>query len=96
MRIAPAVSFDTPAYDDGSLTLAEIIPDSGSVSDNLEIQNLWNDITSELPGDYVQVLRLRVNGYSDREIAKRQRKSLQDIAGIFEYIRGAAGKYAVR
>jgi DNA-directed RNA polymerase specialized sigma24 family protein len=52
---------------------------------------MWNEITSNLPGECTEVLRMRVEGYSVREIAKNKGVPLKDVTGLMEQIRETVG-----
>lgn len=86
-RTADVVSLDSMAYEDGNLTVAEITAAPGSVTDVLEAKTLWNEITAKLSGDCVDILRMRVTGYTNREIAKNCGVKVKDVDGIMEQIR---------
>jgi RNA polymerase sigma-70 factor (ECF subfamily) len=86
MKIAHFVSIDRPVYEDGlSITEYAIKPDL--VAEYLEAENMWNSIVSNIPGKYVDVLRMKVEGYSNIEIAKIKGVSSQYIYYIMKVIR---------
>ena len=86
-RTAVVVSLDNMAYDGSGLTLAEVTAASGSVSDHFESESFWNEITSNLPDECVEILRMRTEGYDDREIAKNRGMRLKDVDNMMNRIR---------
>ena len=57
------------------------------VTHSLDAEIMWNNITSNLSGDYIEILRMRVEGYSNREIAKNCNLKVMEINNIMEQIR---------
>jgi len=94
-RRSDIVSLDSPEYyqeyGGNSLTMAETIaaPDTtgDTIEDYIGAEILWNNITSNLPAECVNVLRMKYEGYNDREIAKTQGITVKNINGIMEQIR---------
>ena len=86
-RKAVVVGLDEPVYNGNGLTFEEVTAAPGSVSDHLDAEILWNEITSNLPGECVEVLRMRTEGYSDREIAKNRGVRLIDVDNMMKQIR---------
>ena len=87
-RTAHIVSLDSPAYSGGDMTIGETAAASGAVTDYLDAEILWDNITANLPDECVEVLRMRTDGYSNREIAKDRGVRVKDIDGMIEQIRG--------
>ena len=86
-RTAVVISLDDTAYDNGSMTLAETTAARGMVSDRLDAEALWNEITANFSDEYVEVLRMKTEGYSDREIARNRGVQLKDVTNIIAKIR---------
>ena len=85
-RTAYIVSLDNAAYSDGDMTIAETVAAPDSVTDYLDAEILWNDITSNLSDDCVKILRMKTEGYNNREIAKTQGISVKDIELVIKQI----------
>ena len=86
MRSAAVVSLDAPAYDDNNMTIGETIPAPDSVTDYIDMEIMWNNITANLSNDCVKILRMKSDGYDNREIAKIRGISLKNIKGMLEKI----------
>jgi len=90
-RKAFVVSFDNSMYENNELTISETIAAPGSVTDNMDAEMIWDEIASKLSDNHTEVLRMRVIGYNDREIAKNQGITTKDINNIMEQIRDVVG-----
>jgi DNA-directed RNA polymerase specialized sigma24 family protein len=64
-RKAYVISFDTPVYGDERLTLMDII-----AVDNTDSSSLLEEISERLPTNQFNIVRMKSEGYNDREIAK--------------------------
>jgi len=81
------VSLDGCAYDESGLTISEIIAAPGVFTDDVETEMTLNDIASKLPNKCAKVLRMRYDGYSNREIAKNQGIRVKDVDSLTEQIK---------
>jgi RNA polymerase sigma-70 factor (ECF subfamily) len=86
-RKATVVSLNSQAYDGSGLTVAEVTAAPDAITDHYAAEIMWNKITADLRADYVEILRMRVDGYNDMEIAKQQNIKVKDIGVIMEQIR---------
>ena len=86
-RTANIVSLDSMAYDNSDISLAEIIAAPDNMTDYLDTEILWNRVASNLPDDCVDILRMKYEGYNNREIAKKRSISVKNIDSIMEQIR---------
>ncbi|MCL2773370.1 MAG: hypothetical protein FWD71_08460 [Oscillospiraceae bacterium] len=91
MRNAVVVSLDAPAYDDSDITIGDTVAAPGSISDYIDSEILWNDITLNIPDEYAEILRMKSDGYNNREIAKKRSISVKDIDSMIEQIRETVG-----
>ena len=85
-RKAEIVSLDGPAYDGDNLTMAEVIAAPGVFTDDVETEMTLDDIVSDMPDKCAKILRMRYDGYNNREIAKSQGISVKDIDVIIKQI----------
>ena len=88
-RKAVTVSFESIVYDGSTLTLTEAVADPYQMSDAVESSILWEKISGLLTGEQIEALRLRADGYTDREIAARRKRRVSDVEVIFDGIRAA-------
>jgi len=91
MRNAVVVSLYAPAYDDGDTTIGDTIVAPGSITDYIDTEIMWNDMTANLPDECVEILHMKSDGYNNREIAKKQNIPVRDIESIIEHIRQKVG-----
>ena len=84
---AVTVSFDSPLYDDNTLTMAEVIPDPYQMAESVETAILWEKVAGLLTDEQHEALYLRADGYTDREIAASRKRRVSDVRGIFDGIR---------
>jgi RNA polymerase sigma-70 factor (ECF subfamily) len=72
-RKAYIVSLDTAIYGrDENLTLMETVGVEDNTADNIAYDSLLSEISSVLSKDQFNIVRMRAEGYTDREIAKHQ------------------------
>jgi RNA polymerase sigma-70 factor (ECF subfamily) len=81
-RKAVTISLDA-MVNDGQLTVAETIPDPDLFEDRLDAGFLWEEIISLLTPEQTDVLRMRADGYTTREIAAARRSPLREIESLF-------------
>jgi RNA polymerase sigma-70 factor (ECF subfamily) len=85
-RTANVISLEAPAFDVGVLTIAETVTAPGSVSDYIDFEILRNNITANLSDVCTKVLRMKSEGYSNREIAKIHGISLKNVTNMLTEI----------
>ena len=81
-RRAYIVSFDTVVYDDDRLTLMDIIPD-----ENADCNILLEEISEMLPADQFNIVRMKAEGYNDREIAQSYNIPVKSVKDMLSSIR---------
>jgi RNA polymerase sigma-70 factor (ECF subfamily) len=69
-RRAYVVSLDTYTYGEDSLSLTDIIPADDTTANNITYEQLLEEISAVLPQEQFNMLRMKSEGYNDREIAK--------------------------
>jgi RNA polymerase sigma-70 factor (ECF subfamily) len=89
-RKAVTISIESLRYGGDTLTMAEIIPSPDYAQEELDAELLWAQLVSLLTEEQIAALRLRVDGYTDREIAARRKRRLSDVKNIFTDIQAAA------
>jgi len=77
-----AVSIDETMYGSERLTRAEQIPGYDQTREWLDAITFLEDIADCLTGEQMDILHLRADGYSIREIAVRQKRRLREIEDI--------------
>jgi len=78
-----AVSIDETMYGSERLTRAEQIPGYDQTREWLDAITLLEDISDCLTGEQMDILYMRAEGDSAREIAARQNRRLREIEDIF-------------
>jgi len=94
-RKAEIVSLDGRTYDESGLTISEIIAAPGVFTDDVETEMTLDYIASKLPNKCAKVLRMRYNGYSNREIAKNQGIRVKDVDCLTEQIKEVFNKMQI-
>ena len=86
-RKAYIISFDTPIYEDNeSLTLVDIIP-AGDIAANYMACGLLEEIEAALPKEQIKILRMKSEGYTDREIAGLNEVPVRSVQEVISAIR---------
>ena len=88
-RNAVLVNLDDLVSGSDRLTIAEIISGPNHFSDRVEAVMLWEQVSRLLTDEQIEALRLRADGYTDREIAARWKTRVSDVMRIFEDIQAA-------
>ncbi len=88
-RKAVTVSLEELLYDSETFTLAETIPCTSAETDRVESVMLCEQIIGLLTAEQAETLRLRIDGYTDREIAGRTNCHTRDVDAIFASIQAA-------
>ena len=94
-RTANIVSLDSMAYDSGDMSLAETIAAPDTMTDYFDTEILWNRIASNLPDDCVDIIRMKYDGYNNREIAKTRCMPVKNIDSMMEQIRDMVGSMRI-
>ena len=77
-RKAMTVSLEDMAYDGANRN-----PGSDWVLEQLDADCLWEEISISLPPEQADVLRMRADGYTTREIASTRRSPMREIEDLF-------------
>ncbi len=85
-RQAQIFSLNAPLYGDG-LNLEEMIAAPDGFMQQLEINLLLHDLTNRASRQQMQVIRLKSEGYTNRDIARQQKTSVSHIAKILKDMR---------
>ena len=86
-RKAEVVSLDKQVYKNDGYTTAEIVAALSVFTEDAETEMILDDMTSQMPVDCAKVLRMRYDGYSNREIAKNQGIRVKDVDVLIERIK---------
>ena len=89
-RRAATVSLEALLYGEETLAMSEVVPGRDRAREDLDARLLWEQLSCLLTDDQAEALRLRADGYTDREIAARRKRRVSDVKGIFEEIQAAA------
>ena len=77
------LSLDAPASDNDSLTLTDIISDrADGTADAVTNDMMISEIFAVLPQEQLNIIRMKYEGYSDREIAGAYNISVQSVQEI--------------
>lgn len=85
-RTAVLVNLDDLVYESDRLTISEVVSDPDCLSDRVEAAMLWEQVSSLLTDDQIEAIHLRADGYTDREIAARWKRRINDVMTVFEEI----------
>ena len=91
---AVLISLSSPLFEDEEFVLEDTLAIAEKALEDMALEGmdaktLWNQMADLLTEEQIEALRLRVSGYSDREIAARINRRPRDIEEIFDGIRGA-------
>jgi DNA-directed RNA polymerase specialized sigma24 family protein len=89
-RKAVLVFLDSPAFGDEVFSMHDVVPGPDASFENVNAGTLWSQISDLLTKEQTEVLRLRLDGYTDREIAARNNRRLKYVEELFAGIREAA------
>jgi RNA polymerase sigma-70 factor (ECF subfamily) len=78
-RKAMTVSLETMVYDGEKLTMAEVIPGPDLLTEKLDAELLWEEISAVLTDEQAETLRMKADGYTVREIASARKSPLREI-----------------
>jgi RNA polymerase sigma-70 factor (ECF subfamily) len=82
MRRARTVSLESIVYDGESLTMAETVSGADRMMEQLEASFLWDEIEALISPNQARALRMKVEGYTPREIAAAQKRPVGDIESL--------------
>ena len=82
------VSYESIGKESGCIP--EAVSGDEYMLEKLEAKLLWERLSRLLTHEQVRTLRLRADGYTDREIAARRKSQISDVESIFEEIQSAA------
>jgi RNA polymerase sigma-70 factor (ECF subfamily) len=82
MRRARTVSLESIARDGESLTMAGTVFGADRMMEQLEASFLWDEIETLIPRNQADALRMKVEGYTPREIAGLQNLPVGDIKAL--------------
>lgn len=89
-RKAVTISIESLRYGDETLTMTEIISGFDHTQESLDAKLLMEELFSLLTEEQIKALCLRVDGYTDREIAAKRKRRVSDVENIFADIQAAA------
>lgn len=81
-RYGRSLSLDSFQREEESLSLESVIPSPDPLMLQLETELLLHDLASRVSKRQMAVVRLKVNGYKDREIARKQKTTVHDIRSL--------------
>ena len=88
-RKAITVSLDTLVNILDCFTRVDDIYDADYMDNKMDSEQLWNKACKLLTKDQVRVIKMRACGYSNREIAVKQKRQYKEIDLIFTEIQSA-------
>jgi len=89
-RRAIIISLDTTDYDDSGFDMADIVSNMEETADRVESMMLWEQVSALLSKEQIRLLRMRADGYTDREIADKRNRRVSEIKDLFAEIQAAA------
>jgi len=87
MRKAVTVSLEAMIYNDDVLPRTYALAGSDLLFEELDAELLWEEITGFLTTEQAEIINLRSDGYSVREIAARKRRKYTEIQAMLACIR---------
>lgn len=84
-----SLSLDSLLCEGESLSLEAVIPAPDPLMMQLETELLLHDLASRVSKRQMTVVRLKACGYGDREIARRQKTTIQNIRELLDGVRCA-------
>ena len=83
MRKAVTVSLEAMSYNDDGLTGYEAISTPDHLLEELDAKLLWDEINGLLSKKQAELIRMRADGYTFREIANNKHCKQKDIEAMF-------------
>ena len=83
-RKAVTVSWETAIIGNGTFAAAEIVTGQNSLMEQLDMEFLWDEISSLLTKPQTEALRMQADGYSTHEIAALQRSPLCEVEELLD------------
>jgi RNA polymerase sigma-70 factor (ECF subfamily) len=74
------------SYGEYDISPEETIAASVDVANEAETKFLWDEISAKLPRRQLNIIRMRVEGYNDREIAKHNGIPFDEFDGVLSGI----------
>ena len=96
MRKAAVYSLDEGVRGCESLTLADVISVPDQRMEELETSLLWCEIASAVSSQQLKILKLKMQGYDRREIARKCRLRHDALDELFEQIKSIARCMGIR
>jgi RNA polymerase sigma-70 factor (ECF subfamily) len=90
MRRADTVSLEPVAHDGRQPAAAEAIPDCVWPDEKWEAHLLWGELAQLLTCEQAELLRMRADGYTDREIAASKNWLPREVEDMLASIQAAA------
>lgn len=88
-RVGFTLSMDTVVFGDEYLTLADVLPSSDRLMQEFETELLLHDLAGRVSRQQMRVIRMRVDGYGVRDIARSQKTTIKNIQELLESARSA-------
>lgn len=81
-RYGRSLSLDSFLHNEESLSLEAVIPSPDPLMMKLETELLFHELASRVSKRQMSVIRLKASGYKDREIARKQKTTVNDIRNL--------------
>jgi len=83
MRKAVTVSLEAMSYNGDDLIWADAISGPDRLMEELDADLLWEEISGLISKEQAELLRMRADGYTIREIAVNKSRKYKDIEALF-------------
>ena len=89
MRKGFTVSMDSVVYGDEYLTLSDVLAGPDPLMRDFETDLMLHELAGRVSRQQMRVIRMKVDGYGVREIARSQKTTIKNIQGLLESARSA-------
>ena len=83
MRKAVTVSLEAMIYDGDGLMRNEVISEPDHAQEQLDAKLLWEEVSGLISGKQAELLHMRADGYTTREIAIKKGSKCSDVEAVF-------------
>lgn len=89
MRKGLTISMDSVVYGDEYLTLSDVLSGPDPLMQDFETELMLHELAGRVSRQQMRVIRMKVDGYGVKEIARRQNTTIKTIQGLLEDVRSA-------
>lgn len=89
MRQGHIISMEAVVYGDERLTLSDVLAGPDLLMQDFETDMLLHELAGRVSRQQMRVIRMKVDGYGIKEIARRQKTTIKMVQGLLEDARSA-------